>query len=101
MSGEEQLISAIDYEVAERLRATGQKEAGIDLALANAAIMFHIDRAADELGLAGATDPVGAGRRNADARLLRLRVRPGSGPTLWATAHWLPSCPRTPENARG
>ena len=44
---------------------------GVDLALADAAGVLHVDRAGDQLRLAGAAQALGAGRGQAHAGALR------------------------------
>src|SRR5579859_5005816 len=58
---------SIDHQVAQGLRAAWQEPPGIDLPLPDAAIVLHSDGPADQLRLAGAAQPIRAGRRNSDA----------------------------------
>src|SRR6202158_3761314 len=60
----------IDYKIRQRLAATQQHHALIDLALANAAVMFHLDFTGQQLDLAGAAHALRTRCRQAHARFL-------------------------------
>src|SRR5260370_21653865 len=60
----------IDYKIRQRLAATQQHHALIALALANAAVMFHLDFTGQQLDLAGAAHALRTRCRQAHARFL-------------------------------